>query len=137
MGADFHRSPNPKVGAVFTYYLKDDIKTLKEQRREKEKELQKDGKDVNHPSYETLQAEAEEPAPVVPVSQVLEEDTVVLEVQQERMEEKEVEAVENIFHDLDNAGGAVVTDTQFSLQHGDGTGLRFGDNAPVKSNMSF
>ncbi|PIE02263.1 MAG: glycosyl hydrolase [Acidobacteria bacterium] len=62
MGAGFFSAPNPKVGAVFTYYLKNDFKSLKEQRREKEKKLQKEGKSVKHPSYETLLAEEQEPA---------------------------------------------------------------------------
>lgn len=60
MGAGFYAAKNPPIGAVFSYYLRDDVKTLKEQRREKEKELQKEGKDIEVPSYETLKAEKEE-----------------------------------------------------------------------------
>ena len=59
-GANFYSAPNPKVGAVFTYYLKDAFKTLKEKRRKEEKELQKEGKDIKHPSYEQLRKEADE-----------------------------------------------------------------------------
>jgi len=61
MGADFFSAPNPEVGAVFRYYLKSEMKTLKEKRREKEKKLQKEGKSVKHPAYEELRAEADEP----------------------------------------------------------------------------
>ncbi len=60
MGANFYSAPNPDVGAVFTYYLKDEHKTLQEKRRDAEKSLVKDGKDITHPDYETLKAESEE-----------------------------------------------------------------------------
>ena len=60
-GASFYSAPNPELGAVFTYYIKNEIKTLKEKRREKEKEEQKKGEDVKYPSYQELKAEQEEP----------------------------------------------------------------------------
>lgn len=60
-GASFYSAPNPEVGAVFTYYLNDEFKTLKEKRREEEKEIQKKGEDIKYPVYETLKAEQEEP----------------------------------------------------------------------------
>jgi photosystem II stability/assembly factor-like uncharacterized protein len=61
MGAGFYTAPNPKVGAVFTYYLKDDIKSLKERRRDEEKEKQKKNEDIKYPPYTTLLNEKEEP----------------------------------------------------------------------------
>ncbi len=61
MGASFYAAPNPKVGAVFTYYLKDDIKSLKEKRRDEEKEKQKKKEDIKYPTYNTLLNEKEEP----------------------------------------------------------------------------
>ena len=39
LGAGHYVAENPEYGAVFTYYLKEDIKTLKEIRQEKEKKL--------------------------------------------------------------------------------------------------
>ncbi len=60
-GASFYAAPNPEVGAVFTYYLKDEIKSLKEKRRDEEKEKQKNGEDIKYPVYETLKREQEEP----------------------------------------------------------------------------
>ena len=60
-GASFFTAPNPKVGAVFTYYLKNEIKSLKEQRREEEKAKQKKNEDIKYPSYKTLMSEREEP----------------------------------------------------------------------------
>ena len=60
-GAGFYSAPNPKVGAVFTYYLKNDIKSLKEKRRDEEKEKQKKKEDIKYPSYNTQLNEKEEP----------------------------------------------------------------------------
>jgi hypothetical protein len=60
-GASFYAAPNPEVGAVFTYYLKDEIKSLKEKRREAEKERLKKGEDIKYPLYEQLKKEQEEP----------------------------------------------------------------------------
>lgn len=60
MGASFYSAPNPEVGAVFTYYLKDEFKTLKDLRRDEEKKKQKNKEDIKYPSYETLKAEQEE-----------------------------------------------------------------------------
>ena len=61
MGASFFNVPNPEVGAVFTYYIKDSFKTLKEKRRDQEKELQKKGNDIDYPSYAELKREKEQP----------------------------------------------------------------------------
>jgi hypothetical protein len=60
-GASFYAAPNPEVGAVITYYLKDEIKSLKEKRRDAEKEKQKKGEDFKYPPYERLKQEQEEP----------------------------------------------------------------------------
>jgi photosystem II stability/assembly factor-like uncharacterized protein len=56
---------NPMYGAVFSYYMKDGLKTLKAQRQEKEKALVKDGKDTLYPSWDSLRAEDQEEAPSV------------------------------------------------------------------------
>ena len=40
-GGGFFSTPNPDIGAVFTYYVKDDFKSLKQKRRDLEKEKQK------------------------------------------------------------------------------------------------
>jgi photosystem II stability/assembly factor-like uncharacterized protein len=60
-GASFYAAPNPEVGAVFTYYMKDEMKSLKEKRRETEKEKLKKGEEIKYPTYETLKEEQEEP----------------------------------------------------------------------------
>jgi hypothetical protein len=61
MGARFFSAPNPEVGAVFTYFIKDEYKSLQDKRRDAEKELQKKGEDLSFPSYDTLKKEKEQP----------------------------------------------------------------------------
>ena len=62
-GAQYYTAPNPPNGAVFTYWLKDEIKTLKAKRQDREKSLVKKGDDVPFPSWEDLRAEDREEAP--------------------------------------------------------------------------
>jgi len=62
-GESFFTTPNPKVGAVFTYHLKDDIKTIKEKRQETEKEKIKKSEAPYYPSLDSLRLEDEQPAP--------------------------------------------------------------------------
>ncbi len=64
-GDAFFVAPNPPFGAVFTYFLKDTIKTRTELRREREAELRKAGKDVPYPSWDELRAEDREREPRV------------------------------------------------------------------------
>jgi hypothetical protein len=69
-GQTFFSAPNPPFGAVFTYYLKDEIKTLKKTRQSAEKEAIKKGEDVSYPTWDALRAEEreEEPAILITVS---------------------------------------------------------------------
>ena len=60
-GAGFYSAPNPPVGATFTYYIRDEYKSLKDKRRDKEKEAQKENKDFDFPDYNTLLKEEEQP----------------------------------------------------------------------------
>ncbi len=62
-GERFFTTPNPEPGAVFTYYVKDEYKSLKERRREAEKKLQEKGEDVSYPSKDTLRKESDETTP--------------------------------------------------------------------------
>jgi hypothetical protein len=62
-GSNYFKAPNPDFGAVFTYYIKDVPKTLLDTRREKEKELFKDGKPIPQPDDAQLRAEKEEIEP--------------------------------------------------------------------------
>ncbi len=76
-GESFFTTPNPKVGAVFTYYLKDDIKTIKEKRRELEKEKIKKGEAPYYPSMDSLRLEDEQLAPHLLFTVLDEENNVV------------------------------------------------------------
>jgi hypothetical protein len=62
-GESYWSAPNPKPGSVFTYYLKEDLKTLKEKRQEAEKQKIKIGDPVYYPSMDTLHLEDIQPAP--------------------------------------------------------------------------
>lgn len=63
MGESFFTTPNPKVGSVFTYYLKDDIKTIKQKRQKAEAEKIKKGEPVFSPSADSLRLEDNQPKP--------------------------------------------------------------------------
>jgi len=54
-GAEIYQAPNPPYGAVFTYYLGQGFKTLKEQRIEKEMELK--DKNIPFPGWDALEKE--------------------------------------------------------------------------------
>lgn len=62
-GSTYFKSPNPEFGATITYYVKNVPKTLKAERKEKERELFKDGKPIPQPSFDDLRAEQQEKAP--------------------------------------------------------------------------
>lgn len=64
-GESYWNAPNPVPGAVFTYYLKNDIKTIKENREEIEKEKIKNGQPPYYPSIDSLRMEDIQPAPFI------------------------------------------------------------------------
>lgn len=57
LGSSYFSTPNPKPGAVFTYYVKDDIKKLKEKRQEAEKAKFEKKQRVYYPSLDSLRLE--------------------------------------------------------------------------------
>lgn len=59
-GSQLYVAPNPEFGATLTYYLKDEFKSLKKQRQEREE----DG-DATFPGWEALEKETNEMAPFV------------------------------------------------------------------------
>ncbi|MBI2214998.1 MAG: glycosyl hydrolase [Acidobacteria bacterium] len=63
-GEGFYAAPNPPFGAIFTYYLKDELKTLKAKRQESYEELEKKGGEIRYPSWESLRAEMREHDPL-------------------------------------------------------------------------
>ncbi|MBT8143629.1 MAG: glycosyl hydrolase, partial [Gammaproteobacteria bacterium] len=64
-GASFFIAPNPPFGAVFTYYLRDELKSKKETRREAEKKAEKKGDDTPYPGWDALRAEEFEGDPAI------------------------------------------------------------------------
>jgi photosystem II stability/assembly factor-like uncharacterized protein len=64
-GNDRYVAENPPYGAVFSYYLPEEIRSLKAQRQEAEKELADQGKDTPYPDWESLRREDREEAPAV------------------------------------------------------------------------
>ena len=63
LGESYYSAENPPVGAVFTYYIKDEIKTLKKQRQDREKELEEKGSAVPYPTKDALRKEDREQKP--------------------------------------------------------------------------
>lgn len=64
-GAQLYRAPNPEFGATFTYYLKDSVKSLKDMRKKKEKELKDDDKPITVPAWDALEAEKRQQKPTI------------------------------------------------------------------------
>ncbi|MGH9823203.1 MAG: glycosyl hydrolase, partial [Blastocatellia bacterium] len=84
-GASFFTAPNPPLGATFTYYLKESLKTRREKRQQAEQAADKAGqkskgdsdqskgdsekavaqKSVPYPTPDQLREEAQEPAPEI------------------------------------------------------------------------
>jgi photosystem II stability/assembly factor-like uncharacterized protein len=56
-GADFYFADNPEFGATFSYFINEDFKSLKAKRQSKEKQLRKDNKPLDYPSYSALKEE--------------------------------------------------------------------------------
>ncbi len=65
MGAQFYTAPNPPFGAVFTYYIGKEYKTLKEIRKEKEKKLIKENQNVPFPGWDALETERKQEKPTI------------------------------------------------------------------------
>jgi photosystem II stability/assembly factor-like uncharacterized protein len=64
-GSGFFTAPNPPYGAVFTYYLKSQLRSRREQRQQAERAASRQGRDVYPPSWDSLRTEDREEAPAV------------------------------------------------------------------------
>ena len=64
-GDSYYVAPNPPFGAVFTYYLRDGLKTREERRHEAEAKAREAGTTLPYPGLEALRAEDEEREPRV------------------------------------------------------------------------
>lgn len=63
LGSNYFTTPNPPVGAVFSYYLRDDLKKLSEKRQDAEKARYEKKQKVFYPSLDTLRMEDNQPDP--------------------------------------------------------------------------
>lgn len=70
LGDALFSAPNPPNGAIFTYHLKESLKTAKQERRAAEQKSLKETGTMEYPAWETLRAEdiAEEPFVLLTVS---------------------------------------------------------------------
>jgi photosystem II stability/assembly factor-like uncharacterized protein len=64
-GAGMYVADNPPFGAVITFYLKKEIKTIKQLRQEKEKQLKKEEVDIPFPGWEKLDEEKHQQKPAL------------------------------------------------------------------------
>ncbi len=64
-GVGRYAADNPPYGAVFAYYLPEDLQSLKDKRRKAEQEREKEGEDNPYPSWDQLRREDREEAPSV------------------------------------------------------------------------
>jgi len=64
-GASYYVAPNPPFGAVFTYYLSEELKSREGRRQEAEKKRIEAGEDTPHPGWPEVEAERREPKPAV------------------------------------------------------------------------
>jgi photosystem II stability/assembly factor-like uncharacterized protein len=63
-GESYFISPNPKPGVTITFFNKQKIKSIKEQRKEKDEELKKENKSTNYPSKDQIMIEDKEQSPL-------------------------------------------------------------------------
>ncbi len=59
-GASYYFDKNPAPGVDITYYIKEDVKSLKEQRKEREKKIKDEKGTLSYPDAEALRAEDRE-----------------------------------------------------------------------------
>jgi photosystem II stability/assembly factor-like uncharacterized protein len=64
-GASYYVAPNPPFGAVFTYYLKDGLKTRAKRRQEAEKPKIAAGESTPFPGWNEVEAERRETPPAI------------------------------------------------------------------------
>ncbi len=64
-GDSYFTAPNPPFGAVFTFYLKDEMKSRKQKRLEDEKKVEEQGGVPPYPKWDELRAEEREEKPAI------------------------------------------------------------------------
>lgn len=64
-GVGYFVAENPAFGATFTYYLKDSLKSRKQQRKDAQQAAEKEHRNIEYPSFTALRAEEEEASPEI------------------------------------------------------------------------
>ena len=64
-GDAFFTAPNPPFGAVFTYHLKEGLKTRKKRRQEAEKKAVEEEGEISYPTWDELRLEDRELKPEI------------------------------------------------------------------------
>ena len=64
-GDNEYSADNPPFGAVFTYFMPEKIKSLKEIRQETEKELTKQNASIPFPGWDAIEAESRQDKPII------------------------------------------------------------------------
>ncbi|MGM0665906.1 MAG: WD40/YVTN/BNR-like repeat-containing protein [Bacteroidota bacterium] len=59
-GEDYFSAPNPERGAIFTYWIKEGVTTLEQERKNREAEAFKEKKAIPYPTLEEYKAEQDE-----------------------------------------------------------------------------
>ena len=69
-GSNLYTAPNPPFGAVFTYYLKEELRTPRQEREAREASLRASGENVPFPGWDSLRAEVRigEPQVILTIS---------------------------------------------------------------------
>ena len=80
-GHALYTAPNPPFRAIFTYYLRDELTTKREERLDRERMLRRQDKSVDFPSWDSLRAEEREEAPAVVLEVQTENGEVVRRVE--------------------------------------------------------
>ncbi len=80
-GDAYYVAPNPPFGAVFTYYLGEDVLSREASRRKAEKAIEETGGDTPFPGWDAVLAEAEEEDPAVVLTVTDSEGRIVRHVE--------------------------------------------------------
>ena len=64
-GDSQYKAKNPPFGAIFTYFMPDKLKSLKDVRKAKEKELNKKNNEITFPGWDALEAEKTQQNPEI------------------------------------------------------------------------
>jgi photosystem II stability/assembly factor-like uncharacterized protein len=80
-GDAFFVAPNPPFGAVFTYYLRDDLETVEQKRQAAEKNRAAAGEDTPYPGWDALRAEELEDAPAIVLTVRAADGTVIRHIE--------------------------------------------------------